>query len=152
MSQKVLDSLHPDFRPLVVAALAELEQTHGIKCEPYCGLRTIKEQDREYAKGRDAKGNVIGKITTKAKGGQSPHQFGRAVDVCPYKPHTNELWWDAPDDIWNVIHLHFEELCYTDDRYLDSGYDWKFRDAPHVEDPRWKEDRAAYLRGELKIV
>jgi len=149
---KILDSLEPDFRALVVPLLVELE-TMGIKCVGTSGRRTITEQDKLYAIGRTIKGEgattsmPMGRIVTKAKGGQSPHNFGLALDVCPINPRDGSLWWNAPDDVWNVIHSVAEQKGY-----LDSGYDWKFYDRPHIEDPNWKVAKADWLAGKLKVV
>lgn len=138
---KVLDSLDINFKPLIVALLAQLE-LDGIKCIGTSGRRTIVEQDKLYAQGRTTPGEIV----TKAKGGQSPHNFGLAVDLCPINPKDGSLWWNAPDDVWNIIHLLAEERGY-----LDSGYDWKFCDRPHVEDPRWKIEQAKWIKGEIHV-
>ena len=140
-SQKVLDQLDPEFKPLVVALLAELKQD-GIVCVATSGYRTFEEQNKEFAKGR----TVPGKIVTKAKGGHSPHNYRLAVDICSINPHDGTLWWNAPDDIWNVIHILAEQRGY-----LDSGYDWKFCDRPHIEDPRWKHQRELWIEGKITI-
>ena len=135
---KILSSLEPEFRPLVENLIAKCA-IDGIVIIPTSGQRTIAEQNLLYAKGRDDQGNVIGEIVTKAKGGQSPHNFGLACDVVPINPKTKKEWWDAPDDVWNVIHTLAEE-----DGLLDSGYDWKFCDRPHVESPKWKDAQAMW--------
>lgn len=141
MSSKILDSLEPSFRPLVIALLGELK-LRGINCIVTSGRRTVEEQNKLYAQGRTSPGNIV----TKAKGGQSPHSFGLAADLCPLNPKDGSLWWNAPDDIWNVIHLLSEERGY-----LDSGYDWKFCDRPHIEDPKWKVTQAKWKAGKVDI-
>lgn len=47
------------------------------------GYRPSSEQDALYAKGRDANGNVVDKaaVVTYARGGQSYHNYGLAIDV-----------------------------------------------------------------------
>jgi peptidoglycan L-alanyl-D-glutamate endopeptidase CwlK len=145
MESKVnkLDSLEPEFREKIIKLIAELA-VHGIVCVVTSGRRTISEQYKLYQQGR----TTPGKIVTKAKGGQSPHNFGLAADLCPLHPETKELWWDAPDDIWNVIHSLAEDGSLTD---LDSGYDWKFCDRPHVEDKSWKQAQALWMEGKLSV-
>ena len=140
MNTKQLDSLEPSFKPLIVALLAELK-LRGINCVVTSGRRTIAEQDTLYAQGRTTKGSIV----TKAKGGQSPHNFGLAADLCPLDPSGN-LWWSCPDDLWHVIKELAEERGY-----LDSGYDWKFSDRPHCELKEWKETQALWKAGKIKI-
>ena len=102
---KPIDTLEPEFKYKIVRLLDILD-TMGIKCIVTCGWRTLSEQHKEWLKGRDEQGNIINKkaIVTKANSGQSPHNFRLAADVCPINPKTKDCWWDAPDDIWQVIH------------------------------------------------
>jgi peptidoglycan L-alanyl-D-glutamate endopeptidase CwlK len=140
-----IDTLEPDFKVKIQQLLSELS-LRGIRCVVTSARRTIAEQDDLYAQGR----TKPGKIVTKAKGGQSPHNFGLAADLCPIKPNTtNDLWWDAPQEIWNVIHLLAEEGDLLD---LDSGYDWNFVDRPHVEDSHWKETQALWKAGKIVVI
>src|ERR1019366_7994694 len=50
------------------------------------GLRTWAEQQSLWQEGRDGNGNVIddAKVVTNARPGYSWHNFGLAVDVCPF--------------------------------------------------------------------
>lgn len=80
--------LHPKvqatFRSFIIAAETEL----GITLRITQGLRTIAEQNALYAQGRTTKGSIV----TNAKGGQSYHNFGMAIDVVPMvagKPDWN---------------------------------------------------------------
>lgn len=135
-----LDSLEPDFRTKIQALIAEL-LIHGVKAVATSCRRTIKEQDLIYAQGR----TLPGKIITKAKGGQSPHNFGLGCDLCPLDVHGN-LWWNAPDDVWNMMHRYGEEAG------LRAGYDFQsIKDAPHYEDPLWKEQQALWQAGKLDV-
>lgn len=136
---KAYDSLEDRFREIVGRICTELG-TMGIICAVTSGRRTIAEQDKLYEQGRS---NKLGPIVTKAKGGQSPHNFGLAADLCPTK--EGKLWWDAPDDVWHVIKEVAEK------HGLVSGYDWKFKDMPHIEHPAWKETQAAWKRGEINV-
>lgn len=71
--------LHPKLRDEVTKIYAEICE----KLEPKSGcrfaytLRTNKEQDEIYAQGR----TKPGKIVTWAKGGQSYHNYGLAIDI-----------------------------------------------------------------------
>lgn len=68
--------LDKGFEILCIKFLEECE-TQGYKLKITHGLRTIEEQDKLYASGR----TLPGKILTNAKGGQSKHNFGKAIDV-----------------------------------------------------------------------
>lgn len=138
-----IDSLEPAFKTKILSLLLELKR-RGINCVVTSARRTIEEQNILYQQGRTTKGDVV----TKAKGGQSPHNFGLAADLCPINPKDGSLWWNAPDDIWNVIHRLAEDNQLLD---LDSGYDWKFCDRPHVEDKHWKEAQTAWKEGKLNV-
>ena len=98
-------------------------------------LRTIAEQDVLYAQGRtklfDDKGNRLG-IVTKAKGGQSIHNYGLAFDIVLII--NNGASWDIVKDYdkdgksdWMEVVNIFKKHGYT------WGGDWKFKDAPHFE-------------------
>ena len=69
----------------MIAALA----AQGLTVEVVQGLRTFAEQDALFAQGRSKKGQIV----TNAKGGQSNHNYGLAVDLCPFvngKPQWND--------------------------------------------------------------
>ena len=88
--------LHPDlvnqaehiYRAQIVPAL-----TGRAICRFTYTLRTFEEQNDLYAIGRtklfDSKGNRLG-IVTKAKGGQSYHNYGLALDICLVKDTNND--------------------------------------------------------------
>lgn len=135
-----LQSLEPIFRANIERLIIELA-LRGINCVVTSGRRTIAEQDKLYAQGR----TKPGKIVTKAKGGQSAHNFGLAADLCPLDG-DGDLWWNAPDDIWNVMHLQAESLG------LVCGYDFKsIVDKPHFEDPAWRAVQAKWRAGEIDV-
>lgn len=100
-------------------------------------LRTFEEQDALYAQGRtklyDSKGKKLG-IVTKAKGGQSIHNYGLAIDILLIVDSKNAVWdiakdfdGDGKSDWMEVIRI-FKENGWV------WGGDWKsFKDYPHVE-------------------
>lgn len=136
----IIDTLEPSFKPKIEVLLHELE-LQGIKCLVTSGRRTIDEQNKLYNQGRTTSGPIV----TKAKGGQSPHNFGMAADLCPLTV-GNKLWWDAPDDIWHAIAATAEK------NGLVAGYHFKsFVDAPHIEDAHWKEQQALWKEGKLQV-
>lgn len=135
-----LDTLEPNFRAKVEELIAKLKE-HGINCVVTSGLRSIQQQNMLYAQGRTSPGQIV----TKAKGGESPHNFALAADLCPLDK-DGKLWWMAPDDVWNVMHLVGEQLG------LRSGYDFKsIKDNPHFECPTWKLTQADWKAGKIKV-
>lgn len=142
---KILDSLEPDFKAKIIVLIDKLREM-GIIVKPISGRRTISDQAVLWNKGRDDKGKIIGNIVTKARPGYSPHNYGEGCDLCPVNPKTQELWWNAPDDIWNVMHRVAENIG------LVPGYDFKsIVDKPHIESKTWREKRDAWEKGKLQI-
>lgn len=85
------------------------------------GLRTWPEQDALYAQGRTLPGAVV----TEARGGQSWHNFGCAVDLVPMTPQ--------PD--WNVMHPVWQQMVAAGKELgLYSGSDFVcLKDYPHFQ-------------------
>jgi len=83
------------------------------------GFRSIAEQDRLYAQGRTTPGNIV----TKAKGGESFHNYGCALDFT-FRKHGN----DAPKNLWETLGTIGKQ------HGLEWGGDWKrFVDRPHFQ-------------------
>ena len=57
------------------------------------GFRTFALQDALYAQGRTTPGAIV----TNAKGGQSPHNYGLAVDVTLLTPRGADWNYAGPD-------------------------------------------------------
>ncbi len=70
--------LHPIFRERLVL-LAEGLARRGMQALITDGLRTVAEQDALFAQGRTKPGPKV----TNARGGQSNHNYGLAVDMYP---------------------------------------------------------------------
>jgi peptidoglycan LD-endopeptidase CwlK len=100
--------------------IGELESA-GIKPLVTCGFRSYAEQNKLYSYGRTRSG----KIVTNAKGGQSKHNFGNAVDFA-FIDKDGKISWD--------LNL-FRKLGNIAKRHgLHWGGDWyKFKDFPHIE-------------------
>jgi peptidoglycan L-alanyl-D-glutamate endopeptidase CwlK len=108
-------------------------------------LRTFAEQNALYSQGRtklfDDKGKRLG-IVTKAKGGQSIHNFGLALDIVLLKDSNNDGKFESAT--WET-NIDFDKDGKSDwmevVNILKShgwtwGGDWKsFKDAPHFEKP-----------------
>ena len=74
-----IGKLHPSIREQLKADYLEINKRlpKGVRLRFAEGLRTIKEQDELYAKGR----TKAGKIVTNATGGQYIHNYGLAFDI-----------------------------------------------------------------------
>jgi len=100
-------------------------------------LRTFAEQDALYAQGRtrlfDANGNRLG-VVTKAKGGQSIHNFGLALDIVLIKDNKTASWEDNVDFDKDGKADWMEVVDILKANGWSWGGDWKsFKDKPHFE-------------------
>lgn len=95
----------------------------GIDLKITFGLRTFAEQQKIYDQGRTTPGPIV----TKAKPGQSFHNYGLAIDVVPIvngKADWNSKLWTKIGDIGKACGFSW-------------GGDWKtFKDLPHFEYPK----------------
>lgn len=120
---KRLEKVHPELKRRAEILLARLAG-QGITVEVVQGLRTPEEQDALYAQGRTKPGRIV----TYAKRWQSNHNYGLAVDLCPFV--NGKPQWNAPQEVWKLIGKSAESLG------LEWGGRWaKFRDLPHVQMP-----------------
>jgi len=96
MTSKKLEDLNPIARAKFIAWDKECE-ANGIDVLIYCTLRDSKDQNELYKIGRTVKGlgatkaKPMGKTVTNAKGGESLHQYGVAIDCVPLF-HGKALW------------------------------------------------------------
>lgn len=140
--------LYPPFLAAVMAMLDEA-LAQGASYWAVSGFRSYAEQTQLFDQGR----TTPGKVVTRAKAGQSAHNFGIAVDLCrdgvldraglqpDYKPESYEL------------------LATLAPRHgLVWGGSWRFRDNPHVQLPNYvnlpqlEPLREAYERAGLLAV
>jgi len=141
-SEKRLQQTHPALANAVRAVIADLA-VNGMVVEVVQGLRTFAEQDALYAQGRTKPGEIV----TQARGGESNHNFGLAVDLCPFTDDKPE--WNAPMTVWAAIGAAAQA------HGLEWGGQWKkFLDKPHVELPGMtvKECARCYQDGGLDAV
>jgi peptidoglycan L-alanyl-D-glutamate endopeptidase CwlK len=101
-----------DADPIFVAENAKLEVTQG--------LRTWDEQDALWAIGHTSPGTPV----TNAKGGESWHNYGCAIDVAPFV-NDQKPDWNEQHPVWPRIVQIGESLG------LRSGISWK--DEPHFQ-------------------
>jgi peptidoglycan L-alanyl-D-glutamate endopeptidase CwlK len=141
-SENRLKKVHPELASRVRAVAAALAQG-GINIEVVQGLRTIAEQDALFAQGRTKPGLVV----TRARGGQSNHNYGLAVDVVPFTGGKPQ--WDAPNSVWVAIGAEGGK------QGLEWGGSWKkFIDKPHLQlgGLTIKQCLALYKKGGLEAV
>lgn len=135
------NSLHPEFLRVIELTLAKLEEA-GTPFKVYSGLRTYDHQNELYAKGRTAPGGIV----TNARGGQSMHNYGLAVDLAPFNlktPNPGDLWWpelkEVDGKVWYQLEAALKEAADEIDQENDDGltYEWggrwKFVDVPHCQ-------------------
>jgi peptidoglycan LD-endopeptidase CwlK len=137
----------PFFKKLVL--LAANCAARGNSYVAISGFRSHAEQDVLYAQGR----TTPGKIITQAKGGQSYHNFGVAVDWAldkdSNKPGLQPSW--TYDD-YKILAEEAEKLG------LEAGYRWKFQDPPHIQIAAaklgisFKTLEAEYIKGGMPAV
>lgn len=126
ISDRNIDKLHPLVRDKARLLINRVEKELGIKLRAVSTLRTYAEQDELYAKGRTT--GKKGEIVTKAKGGQSNHNFGTALDVVPMV--NGQPDWKHKD--WSGIGKIGKEIGFK------WGGDWTVAkegivDKPHFE-------------------
>ena len=95
--ERNIEKLHPKVRNKATEFINRVEKELGIKLRVTSTLRTFAEQDKLYAQGRTTKGGIV----TNAKGGESNHNFGTALDVVPIV--NGQADWKTTADTWNKI-------------------------------------------------
>ena len=110
----------PELEDCSISLKKEMKKL-GYVVEVFQGYRSIAEQDILYNQGR----TTGGKIVTKAKGGQSWHNFGCAFDMV-FRPYGK---WS-----WDEIHPWAELGRIGKGLGLEWGGDWvSFKDRPHFQ-------------------
>ena len=139
-----IEDLHPKLQALLYELKAECEK-QGLKIGIADCVRTVAEQDANYAKGRDKKGKVIdkSKIVTNAKGSAyaSMHQWGVAFDF--YRNDGKGSYYKA-DGFFRKVGAIGKTIG------LQWGGDFKSPvDEPHFQLPDWGSTPAK-LKAEYK--
>ncbi|MFU0507250.1 M15 family metallopeptidase [Pseudaminobacter sp. NGMCC 1.201702] len=104
----------------------------GIPLFAHCVVRGSLEQNRLFKAGR-----------SKARAGESPHNYGAAVDLI----HGTKAWALSPKQ-WAVLGHLGKEVAAQAGIDVIWGGDWKFWDPAHWELANWRSIRAAYADGE----
>lgn len=127
LSAKQLKVSRDDAHPLIVeftnAFLKDLK-ARGMPFWPHCFFRSGQVQNSLYHQG-----------VTRARAGQSPHNYGMAVDIV----HFTRLW-NLSEKEWAVIGLIGKEVARRRNIKMTWGGDWSFYDPAHWELKDWKKE------------
>lgn len=119
-SRRVQD-LHPKVATMAMLFIQEC-RLEGIDLLVTSTYRDMESQAALYAQGRTAPG----KIVTKARPGQSLHNYRVALDVVPLR--NGKPIWDTKDPVWQQIG-ELGKACG-----LEWAGDWKsFKEFPHFQ-------------------
>jgi peptidoglycan L-alanyl-D-glutamate endopeptidase CwlK len=126
-----IELLHPKIKEEAKALYQEISESlsNGVICRFSHTFRSIEEQNALYSKGRSIKGQVV----TNAKGGQSFHNFGLAVDIVLIV--EGKATWERGQDFDHDGQADFMEVVKIFKKY---GWFWggdfrTFKDYPHFE-------------------
>lgn len=111
-----LAGLDARFRPYVDEALQWMDY-FGLEPIVTEGFRSVARQNELYAQGRTRPGQIV----TKARGGQSAHNYGLAVDVTVAKGYSSQ------------------EQRWVQEVFKALGFGTITWDLPHGEHPRWRD-------------
>src|SRR5258706_8285714 len=115
-----LQQVNPKLSDIMVR-IAEFVGQSDISFRVTQGMRTWTEQDALYAQGR----TIPGSIVTQAKGGESWHNLGCAIDFVPML--NNLPMWDRAYKGWEPI------INCAKSMNLVSGSDFSKPDHPHLQ-------------------
>ena len=133
VTQDRISKLHPSVRDEVTKIIEEINTkflTGRAKVRIAQGLRTFAEQDALYAQGR----TKTGKKVTNAKGGQSVHNFGFAVDIVLIIDGKEASWGTKKE--WDGDKVADWDECVK--VFTKYGWSWggnwtSFKDMPHFD-------------------
>jgi peptidoglycan LD-endopeptidase CwlK len=127
------DDLPTELHPIVEERSNQLIQqsaAKGIVIVITDDFRSMEDQDVLYEKGRSSEGNIV----THARGGESFHNFGLAIDFAIKTPSENVIWdmqYDGNQNgkaDWNEVVELAKALGF------EWGGDWaQFKDYPHLQ-------------------
>lgn len=127
------DSLPEDLHPTIEANAEALKQKaadKGIVIRFTEGFRSFEEQDALYEQGRSEPGNIV----TYAKGGESYHNYGLAVDYAVETGNGDVTWNLEYDGNGNSKPDWFEVGDMAKEFGFTWGGDWEdFKDYPHLQ-------------------
>jgi peptidoglycan LD-endopeptidase CwlK len=131
-TQQRIQKLHPSVVAEATKIIQEcdLALTGKARVRITQSLRTFKEQDDLYAIGRTKSGRKV----TNAKGGQSIHNYGFAVDICMIIDGVEASWNTVKDWDNDRVADWFECVKIFAKFGWEWGGNWKnFKDLPHFD-------------------
>lgn len=137
-------TLHPKIRQQVLDAYTYINNKllgKGVRLRLAYTTRTFEEQDALYAQGRtklfDPSGKRLG-IVTKAKAGESIHNYHLAFDIVLLLDKNNDGVFESAT--YEMLDFDkdgksdwLEVVEYFKSKGFVWGGDWKFKDKPHFE-------------------
>lgn len=120
-----LHLLHPICRDKAIEAYNEAIKTTPDGVHPYIDqtYRTFEESNKLYAQGRTTPGQIV----SNAKGGQSWHNYGLALDF--HLQINGKDIWDEKNQNWMVVVNCFKQHGFT----WGGNFPGTFKDYPHLE-------------------
>lgn len=124
------EGLYPPVRQATQQLIQQMKEK-GIMIKITEGFRSFDKQNILYEKGR----TVPGPIVTYARGGESYHNYGLAIDFALIDPKTKKLSWDIQRDDNNNGQADWQEVVQAAKQLgFAWGGDWiGFKDRPHLE-------------------
>ena len=121
-SEARLAEVNPQLANRIRAMAADL-RAQGINVMVTSGYRSFAAQNALYAQGRTKPGDIV----TNARGGQSLHNYGLAVDVVPLDANGQPNW-NVSNGVWQKIGAAGKK------QGMEWGGDWtSFVDRPHFQ-------------------
>ena len=110
--------------------LVQQAESMGIEILITDGFRSADEQNNLHNQGRSAPGNVV----THARGGESYHNYGLAIDFALRLDNGDVVWDLERDDNGNGERDWYEVAAIGKELGFSWGGDWqRFKDYPHLE-------------------
>lgn len=110
--------------------LVRMVARRGIEVVITHGYRSVEEQDALFAQGRSSSGNIV----TNARGGESYHNYGLAIDFALRTPDGDIVWDMERDDNGNGKADWMEVVDLAKELGFTWGGDWtNFPDYPHLQ-------------------
>jgi hypothetical protein len=117
-------AVHPLMRQYTRSLMKELQKLR-MDMKIFEMHRSFEKQEEYYARG-----------ASKARYGQSPHNWGMAVDII-----DRRRGWDLSENEWAIFGAIVKSVSEKTRIPVDWGGDWKFYDPAHIQLRHWKQYR-----------